>query len=265
MQKRAVICHYHIYKNSGTSFSKLMEANFGERHVNFDGPIAGFQINQDQLAEIVETHPEVVSISSHQIYLPAPSTLNIRFIPVVFLRHPLMRIRSIFLFETSVNSESSIALEMKDRLESFQTWAAERLNNPSRLLSLSNAQANQLSRAYCRAPQMQIINGACIHDMDLAFDNLRLAKCIARTENYSDDVFLFESTLAENGIEFSSRLGGAENISAGDFDAPLADQLETFRASMTPALWDQLVDINQQDQALYNFAGELIQQRATNQ
>ncbi len=262
MQKRAVICHYHIYKNSGTSFSKLLEANFGDRHVNFDGPIAGFQINQDQLAEIIEGNPEIISMSSHQIYLPAPSTLNIRFIPAVFLRHPLMRIRSIFLFETSGDTVDSSALNTKGRLESFQTWATERLSNPSLLLSISNAQANQLSRAYCRAPQMQIINGACIHDMDLAFNNMRLVTCIARTESYAEDVTLFEATLANHGIEFSSRLGGAENISSDDFDAPLTHQLETFRASMTQELWDRLVDINQQDQALYDFAGELIKRRS---
>lgn len=265
MHKRAVICHYHIYKNSGTSFSKLLEANFGERHINFDGPIAGFQVNQDQLTEIVENNPEVVSISSHQIYLPAPSTLNIRFIPVVFLRHPLLRIRSIFLFETSGNSESATSVDMKDRLASFEAWAEARLKDPARLLSISNGQANQLSRAYCRAPQMQLIDGACIHDMDLAFNNLKLATCVARTESYSEDVLLFEATFADNGIEFSSQLGGVENISAGDYDAPLPQQLETFRASMSTSLWDQLVSINQQDQALYDYAGELIQQRAADQ
>ena len=262
MQKRAVICHYHIYKNSGTSFSKLLEANFGERHINFDGPLAGFQINQDQLAEIVENNPEVVSMSSHQIYLPAPSTLNIRFIPVVFLRHPLMRIRSIFLFETSGNSEAPTSLDMKDRLASFEAWANARLKDPSRLLSISNAQTNQLSRAYCRAPQIRITDGACIHDMDLALNNLRLVSCLARTETYTGDVSSFESTLAKNGIEFTSRLGRAENISSSDFDAPLSHQLETFRANMTQKLWDQLLDINRQDQALYDFAGELIQERA---
>lgn len=265
MQKRAVICHYHVYKNSGTSFNALLEANFGERHINFDGPIAGFQINQDQLVEIIENNPEVISISSHQIYLPAPSTLNIRFIPVVFLRHPLLRIRSIFLFETSGNSEAATSLDMKDRLASFEAWADARLKNSANLLSLSNGQANQLSRAYCRAPQMQMIDGACIHDMDLAFNNLKLASCVARTESYSEDVLLFEVTFANNGIEFSSQLGGVENISAGDFGAPLPQQLETFKASMSESLWEQLVSINQQDQALYDYAGELIQQRAADQ
>jgi hypothetical protein len=34
---------------------------------------------------------------------------------------------------------------------------------------------------------------------------------------------------------------------------------------MTQELWDRLVDINQQDQALYDFAGELIQRRAADQ
>jgi hypothetical protein len=176
-----------------------------------------------------------------------------------------MRIRSIFLFETSGDSEAPEALDMKDRLTSFQTWATERLSNPSQLLSLSNAQTNQLSRAYCRAPQIQIVNGACIHDMDLAFNNVKLATCIARTESYAEDVSLFESTLTSNGIEFDSQLGGTENISSDDFNAPLKNRLETFRASMTQELWDRLVDINQQDQALYDFAGELIQRRAADQ
>ena len=173
-----------------------------------------------------------------------------------------MRIRSIFLFETPGSSEASKTMTMKDRLEPFEKWANERISKPESLLSLSNAQTNQVSRAYCRAPQMQIINGACHHDMDLAFNNIRLVKCLARTEFYNEDVSFFEPILAAEGIEFFSRLGEAENVSSGDFSEPLALQLETFRDSMSPALWDHLAEINQQDQALYDFAGELIRQRA---
>ena len=48
---RHVICHYHIYKNSGTTFDHLLARNFGDRHVCFDGPFPYFTIGQKELAK----------------------------------------------------------------------------------------------------------------------------------------------------------------------------------------------------------------------
>lgn len=261
MQKRAVVCHYHLYKNSGTSFSALLRENFGERHVEFDGPIASFQINQDQLAEIVEGNPDILSVSSHQIYLPTPSTLNVHFIPVVILRHPLLRVRSIYLFETQAGGASSPQEDISLRLREFETWARGQLATQSGLVSLSNLQTNQLSRAYCRAPHIDIRDDACFYDLDLAINNLKLVSCIARTEHYASDITHFEAVLAEYGIAFKSDLGQPENVSASDFDTAPEDQLETFKSSMTSDLWQELCRINSQDQALYDAASTLIQVR----
>ena len=262
MQKRAVVCHYHLYKNSGTSFSALLRENFGERHVEFDGPIASFQINQDQLAEIVESNSEILSVSSHQIYLPAPSTLNVHFIPVMILRHPMLRIRSIYLFENQVGDASFLGEDISLLLQGFEKWARDRLATQSGLISLSNLQTNQLSRAYCRAPQMDIRDKACFYDLDLAINNLKLVSCIARTEHYADDIAHFGATLADYGLAFDSDLGKPENVSASDFDKAPEDQLETFKSSMTRDLWQELCRINSQDQALYDAASTLIQVRA---
>lgn len=262
MQKRAVVCHYHLYKNSGTSFSALLRENFGERHVEFDGPIASFQINQDQLAEIVEGNPEILSVSSHQIYLPTPSTLNVHFIPVMILRHPMLRIRSIYLFENQAGDTSPSTEDVSVHLKEFETWARDRLATQSGLASLSNLQTNQLSRAYCRPPHIEIRDGACFYDLDLAIDNLKLVSCIARTEHYASDITHFEAILSEYGLAFKSDLGKPENVSASDFDAAPEDQLKTFQSGMTSDLWQELCRINSQDQALYDAASTLIQVRA---
>ena len=85
---RHVICHYHIYKNSGTTFDHLLERNFGDRHLRFDGPFPYFSIGQRELAKVIARNRSCVAFSSHQISLPIPASLDFNVLPVVFVRHP---------------------------------------------------------------------------------------------------------------------------------------------------------------------------------
>ena len=98
MQQRNVLLHYHIFKNAGTTFERVLDENYGDGHITFDGPFSFSVINQDQLSTIIQRHPNAVACSSHQIHLPPPSATQFRPIPVVFIRNPLLRIRSVFLF-----------------------------------------------------------------------------------------------------------------------------------------------------------------------
>ncbi len=95
---RTVICHYHIYKNSGTSFDLLLEQNFGDRHICFDGPFPFFIIDQEQLTRVIERKRGVIALSSHQIQLPVPVSLDFLVLPVVFIRHLMLRVQSIYKF-----------------------------------------------------------------------------------------------------------------------------------------------------------------------
>ena len=56
MNRRNLLVHYHIYKNSGTSFEQVLDDNYGDRHLKIDGPFAFSHITQDQLANIIEQH-----------------------------------------------------------------------------------------------------------------------------------------------------------------------------------------------------------------
>jgi hypothetical protein len=103
MTDRNVLLHYHIFKNSGTTFERVLNDNYGEQHISFDGPFPFSHINQDQLSMIVERHPAAVACSSHQIHLPVPSSMAFRAIPVVFIRNPMLRIRSVYFFSQRQN------------------------------------------------------------------------------------------------------------------------------------------------------------------
>ena len=90
---RHVICHYHIYKNSGTSFDEILRANYGERHIGFDGPFPYFAISQQELAKIIQRNPKAKAFSSHQTSLPPPCSPlasarpnRLRFLPPAISR-----------------------------------------------------------------------------------------------------------------------------------------------------------------------------------
>lgn len=124
---RTVIAHYHTYKNSGSSFDEQLTQAFGENHILFDGPFAYNVFPQSELLKIVLRHPSVVAFSSHQIRLPVPASLNVNILPVAFVRHPFLRISSMYSFSrrramdlTTDAEEGSLAV-----LTTHERWASE--------------------------------------------------------------------------------------------------------------------------------------------
>ena len=256
MKSRTVICHYHIYKNSGSTFDRVLRGCFGDRHVAFDSPIPHFQTNQEQLVEIVSQNPSLTSLSSHQIYLPLPATMTFRPVGVVFVRHPLLRIRSVQRFEQRRGDGNiqAAAGELED-------WLIEKFDSSEELGLLSNGQTNQLCRPYCRAPWFEERESRRVYDIDQAITNLNQAQCVGRTEHFDADVTRFIPILAAYGLTFSPEQGLAENTSSDDFREPIEQQLETMKASLSAEMWDRLLHCNHQDLELYNYVNTLIDQR----
>lgn len=93
---RTVIVHYHLYKNAGTSLDANLQRFLGSRWVAYDRP---GQIPPSELASFIAEHPDPAAISSHNALLPPPEIPGVTVIPVLFIRHPLDRIRSIYDFE----------------------------------------------------------------------------------------------------------------------------------------------------------------------
>ena len=95
---RSVIVHYHLFKNAGTSIERLLRQSFGTTWKSWDQPESGAKICGQQLQQWLETNPRVKAVSSHQLIPPAPEG-DFHVTPIVFLREPLSRVRSAWLFE----------------------------------------------------------------------------------------------------------------------------------------------------------------------
>ena len=254
MIARTVICHYHIFKTAGTSFEALLKQNYSERHISFDGPTIASSIDQPSLTRIIHENPSARSFSSHQIALPAPEPSDLKILPAVFIRHPLLRIRSVFLHEMRDRSVKPAA----DVMEGFDAWFGELAAGHSNQLQICNLQTNLLCREPDQPPQGRNEGGRPLYDLDNAMENLAAVELIGRVEHFDQDVARFPSLIAAHGLRFRVEQPISENVGSPDFSLSTEDQLNNFRAQVAAETWDRLLWFNGQDLTLWEWVCERL-------
>ncbi len=95
--KKPVLLHFHIFKNAGNTIQWIFEKNFSSDVVRIDIENGKF-MSQKFVLNYLKNHPKLKFFSSHQIRFPLPESNIFQFIPILFLRHPLDRIYSIYNF-----------------------------------------------------------------------------------------------------------------------------------------------------------------------
>jgi hypothetical protein len=104
--ERTVLIHYHLFKNAGTSLDEALKRAFPGGWTDYERQ---HRILGPELAELIAARPEVRAISSHNAWLPPPEMVGVRLIPIVFVRHPLDRVRSVYDFERSQQADTPSA------------------------------------------------------------------------------------------------------------------------------------------------------------
>ena len=257
---RTVICHYHIYKNSGTSFDKLLAENYGDNHICFDGPFPFFSIDQEQLSRVIERRKNIVAFSSHQIQLPVPPSLDFDVLPVVFVRHPLLRIQSIYRFKKQTydgTTTSKAAVEML-----FGEWLEYCFSNPQEITHISNAQTRMLGAAYRQKPLMRRKPNMMEYDIKQAIRNIGSVELLARTEHFGEDVARFPEILNKRGVEFRYLDIAPQNITSKDCHQSIDQRLEKVRDLLEEGAYQKLVMANMQDIELFDYVSKLIEDRS---
>lgn len=253
---RNVICHYHIFKNSGTSFDLLLKNNFGERHILFDGPFPYFSINQDELSKIIMRNGNAIAFSSHQIKLPQPAALDFKVLAAVFVRHPVLRARSIYNFKKAT-ADGTLTAQMA-KSKSFGAWIEYSLNDRLEITIISNAQTRLLGWVYGAKALQRRTRWQMEYDLEQAKRNISNVELLARTEFFDQDVSRFPAICKKYGISFSYEKVEPQNVTTKDHDVDLNDRLEKVRAELGSELYEKLENANRQDVELFETAGEFI-------
>ncbi len=254
---RTIICHYHIFKNAGTSFDHILTHSFGDRHLSFDGPFPFFTIDQEQLDRIITRKPDALALSSHQIQLPAPVSSTYRVLAAVFLRNPFLRIQSIWRFKRA-SADGTITSASAMRL-CFADWLRHSLDHPDEIAQVSNGQTRALAARHRSRPELRRFDGRIEYDMGAARANLASVHLLGRTEAFGRDIRRFQVQLAGAGLTL--RLPQNIHLNATEASGcDPRDRVGWLMDSLPGDLCDRLIAANLQDAELCETADALIGQ-----
>ena len=125
--KRVVILHRHIFKNAGTTFDSILKNNFSGSFCDHRDDIPMHKEGQKYLIRYLIEHPEIKALSSHHIWFNFSKHSDYELIPVMFLRHPIERIRSVYNFERQQQADTPGAVMAK--MLDFNAYVAWRMQD----------------------------------------------------------------------------------------------------------------------------------------
>ena len=96
---RPLIVHYHLFKNAGTSVEAVLKDNLGSGWVSHDSDNPAGSVFAEDIERIAVADSQITAISSHQLRPPMPLIDGMVVVPIVFLRHPLDRLQSVYDFD----------------------------------------------------------------------------------------------------------------------------------------------------------------------
>jgi hypothetical protein len=255
---RQIIVHYHIFKNAGSTIDHILQNNFQNAWLPFDSTQAHSKITPKELETFILGHPGARAISSHNAILPVPQIPGVSIAPIVFLRHPLDRIRSIYDFERFQGQTSgpvSKGAEHAARL-SFDEYIQWRFET-----STNGVTHNYHTAWLLHHPRFQRVE-IRQQDYDQALQILDDLPFFGLVERFDESLELLSAYLKDIGMDI--KLDYEIKNSSKHQPKPMADRLATLRASIGDATWQKLEARNQWDIRLYKDAQTKFQARLNN-
>nr|WP_199044925.1 sulfotransferase family 2 domain-containing protein [Dyella sp. ASV24] len=251
MTKARTLIHYHIFKNAGTSIDTCLRRSLGERWGSFEGTHAHDIQAPEQLARFMEANPHLRAISSHLARppLPAPHSL-----PVVFIRHPLLRAYSVYHFTRKDTAQPFSDVAQSNGFADYIRWT---LREEPGSIVIRDYQVVHLSAASWR----------CKHILDARAteQDLRQACSLLDSWGMAGVVEQFERSVDAYQASYGPLVPGLqlaydrENVTEPTC-APVDDRLEQLRQMLGQDLYARFMAANALDLGLHEHATRLLEQ-----
>jgi hypothetical protein len=242
-----VILHYHIFKNAGTTILFVLKRNFGKRVASLESDRHNTALGNDVLLDFLSKHPKIQAVTSHHLWPPKPEHEHLAFHDVLFLRHPLARLSSMYdFYRRTGTTQDQLTHEAKKRNTSdFMKLLIDKYPH-----HVNNAQVTYLgARSRQRGES----------ELEAALRIARQACVLGVTELFDVGAVVAEHALAPffAGISFAYV---ARNVSsAGPRD--LTVHLAQIRDACGDKLYEKLLNLNSLDLALLELATEELYRR----
>lgn len=233
---RNIIFHYHLFKNAGTSLDALLKENFPNQWTTREFS-ADPVLNQKEVIDWIVTSPEMVCFSTHTAKLPPPVIEGVNVLPIIFIRHPIDRIASVYHFEKNQNNGGKWPTIAKNR--SFREYLEERLivfgDRQCR-----NFHVHQLSRMYPTHLGTEY---------ERAVKAVEALPFLGVVELYADSVNQLGNWIGNFFTDFKTSVhhkNATRNTSIG-----IEDRLVAIMEDLGKDFYNHLIEINKEDINLY--------------
>jgi hypothetical protein len=242
MTTRNVIVHYHIFKNAGTSVDHLLKKNFGAQWISFDGDSPGNVFSTQELEQTINREQDKVAFSSHQIVPPLPEIAGTVY-PIVFVRDPIDRIKSAYLFEWKKQ------LGLDQPKGPFKDFVAEKFsrNRTSSVEEFQSLRLSNINREKYKSRQCsdeEIMEQACGFLSSLPF--------VGVVDEFDRSISLLESYLQPAFPEFRAAQVTANVLQ--DITVSQALKRQRIQEELGAELYEMVVARNRLDEGLYQHA-----------
>lgn len=244
---RPVIVHCHLFKNAGSTLDWSLRRNFGQAFVDHRDDEA-MRRGEAFLGPYLLDHPEVRAISSHHVRFPLPVSKIFEAIPIIALRHPIDRARSVYEFERRQESDTPGAQQAK--LLSFPDYVRWRLSAEA-APTIRNFHCSFCTGVFdAKIGEQHYLDSVAL---------LTKTPLLILVERYDESMLLLEHYLGSffPGIDLSY----VRQNETPDRMPILEQRVEAVLRELGPELAHEFQEQNHWDMKLYNDAHAIIIER----
>lgn len=246
---RHVILHYHIFKNAGSTIDAILEKNFHSNWGRVEGSPSTYRLKNDELVKYISDNHHLLAVSSHEARPPVPVSPNIKIYPIIFFRHPIDRIGSIYSYRRSqleILTRSTKVAHEKD-MAGYIRWCLE---NPS-AETVINFQTRYLS--------VSERNPRGMADFELAMQRLLDAPFFGLVEYFDESLKQLKNYLCSTfgDMDFGYKIINRSLNRPGT----LKERLAYIEYSLGDNLYKELLERNTLDLQLYEQAIRIFEAR----
>lgn len=243
IETRPLILHYHLFKNAGTSIDALLRMNFPSGWMEKEFPTDAVQGNSALVADFIGGQPELAALASHTALLPLPAVAGRKIFPILFVRHPLLRLWSAYIFERQQQVDTFGAnLAKKTDLAGYLKVLIENKGNRQ----LHNFHTSRLAFAY---PQD---TGT---ELERALRAVEALPFIGLVERYEQSLHVLRALLWPDFPDFKIK-AFRKNASAEDDGSSPQEKIATLRGLLGDSFFSEIVEANADDLRIFDLVAQ---------
>lgn len=244
---RNILVHHHIFKNAGSSFNAILDHNFGRDHLNIEASVPWGVLSHEKVVRFVHLNPQMKAISSHTARLLPKEMDGLRFHPMLFLRHPLDRVGSVYSFERRQPSNSpSIGAHIarKSDIKEYVIWRLKKGNGAViRNFHVAFISGRENDMRFAEATR---------EDLERAMERINQMKVFGLVELFQESLHKFKNYY--ESLVGSFAVKDFYLNQSPDREAQLESRVRMLQQQLGADVYNELIEKNSLDMELYHLA-----------